>query len=789
MLTQREQGNHREEFRQAIADAGITPPQCVDETNGKPARFPTNGKRGDDSGWYTFHADGVPAGAYGCWRTGVSGSWSAKPERQFTPTERAAFAKRIEQAKATADAERKRDEAKRRTTASEIWAQCKVSPGDHGYLTRKGVTIPGLRVYTGELIIRDMPCDGCLVMPLRDKYGTLQSLEFISERPDDNKRYLWGPATPGCYFGIKGEKDGPFCIVEGLSTGGSIHMATGYSVAIASNRGNLSHVARALREKYPEAELILAADNDKYTICKRHADEGAMGAADPLQPRPEWCRCNPGLSDAAAAANAVNGRLTFPRFSDAESEGSRPTDFNDFAALRGLDELRGQVEADKEASQAADPVTTASPRYSGITYRRMADIEPKPIDWLWPGRFARGKVSLIAGHPGLGKSQCTASLTAIVTTGGCFPADRVRAQRGNVVILSAEDDPEDTIRPRLEAAGADLTRVYMLDAVRDEDREGNPISRSFNLKTDLLRLGALLEEIGDVALVIIDPISAYLGGVDTHYNAEVRSLLAPLGDMAARHGAAVVCVSHLNKGSGGGTDALMRVTGSIAFVAAARAAYIVVKDDENEARRLFLPLKNNNGNDRTGLAFSVEGQTLGNGIETSLVMWEGDAVTVTADEAMAVQTGDRSEREEAIEFLRKTLEAGRVPSREIDKDAEANGISRATLRRAKAALGVKAVKEGQPGKPDAPGQWYWRLPYADELPKMLTNVEGAQVKKVSTFGESEHLRAEVTRLFHEYADRSGFPPDGRDEDLAPMLQNPELWLDRLRSGAMSEQPL
>ncbi len=238
-----------------------------------------------------------------------------------------------------------------------------------------------------------------------------------------------------------------------------------------------------------------------------------------------------------------------------------------------------------------------------ITYRRASDIQAKPVNWLWPGRIARGKVSMLAGNPGLGKSQITSSMAATVTTGGIWPVDKSRCERGNVIFLSAEDDAEDTGRPRLEAAGADLSRVFILDAVVDGYRaDGSEMQRGFNLKTDLTRLGKMLDEIGGAALIVIDPITAYLGETDSHKNAEIRALLSPLSDLAAKHGAAVICVSQ-NKAAGG--EALMRVTGSLAFVAAARAAFIVAKDTENDARRLFLPLKNNIGNDKTGLAFAI----------------------------------------------------------------------------------------------------------------------------------------------------------------------------------------
>jgi hypothetical protein len=172
-------------------------------------------------------------------------------------------------------------------------------------------------------------------------------------------------------------------------------------------------------------------------------------------------------------------------------------------------------------------------------------------------------------------------------------------------------------------------------------------------------------------------------------------------------------------------------------VAAARAAYLVVRDDDNAQRRLFLPLKNNVGNDQSGLAFELREHQLGSGIDTCRVLWETQPVSVTADQALAVQHGDRSELDEAKAFLLDALAAGKAPSAEIERDADGNGISKSTLRRAKQALGVQAVKVGQPGKPDSPGKWFWRMP---DAPKALKKPEDAQEESMSTFEKHEHLR-------------------------------------------------
>lgn len=346
--------------------------------------------------------------------------------------------------------------------------------------------------------------------------------------------------------------------------------------------------------------------------------------------------------------------------------------------------------------------------------RRLSDIEAKPIRWLWPGRIARGKVSMIAGHPGLGKSQLTAAIASVVTNGGRWPVDGTPCERGSVIFLNAEDDAADTIRPRLEATGADLTRCEMLDAVVDGyGPDGKPLPRSFNLKADLRILRAMLEQRPDVALVVIDPITAYLSGVETHVNADVRAVLAPLGELAAERGVAIVCVSHLNKagmGRGAPGDALMRVSGSLAFVAAARAAYVVVRDPENEARRLFLAAKNNIGKDDTGLAFIVESFNLPEGIETSRVMWEAQPVSISADEAMAAppEEGERSMTDEAVDLLNDMLEPGRVLAKEVKRHATDLGISEKALRIARERLHVRATREGFGS--DMKSYWYLGVP-------------------------------------------------------------------------------
>ena len=288
-----------------------------------------------------------------------------------------------------------------------------------------------------------------------------------------------------------------------------------------------------------------------------------------------------------------------------------------------------------------------------IMTKRMSDVQPEPITWLWPSRIAQGKVTLIAGDPGLGKSMITVAMASHVSRGTPWPVDRSCCPQGDTIMVSAEDDPGDTIRPRLDAAGADVSRVHVLTMVSELDRDGNPRERSFNLAKDIPGLDDLLRQTPECRLVTIDPVSAYLGGTDSHNNADIRALLTPLAAMASRHKVAVVAVTHLNKAQQ--ANALYRASGSLAFVAAARAAYSVTKDPDDPDRRLILPLKNNLGDDRTGFAYTIIEADNG----APVLLWEDEPVEMTLEDlANAVTERKPRPRDEAKSWLRNVLAAG-----------------------------------------------------------------------------------------------------------------------------------
>ncbi|MGU7838700.1 bifunctional DNA primase/polymerase [Burkholderia sp. AW33-5] len=349
----------------------------------------------------------------------------------------------------------------------------------------------------------------------------------------------------------------------------------------------------------------------------------------------------------------------------------------------------------------------SKPTLPPLYVTRVADVQARPIEWLWPSVFALGKHSIIAGPPGLGKSQLSIFLAAAVSVGGTLP-DGSKCPQGDVVMLTMEDDIADTIRPRLEAAGADLNRVYVLDGVPEKLKNGQDGMRAFDLTRDVQLLGQLADKLENLRLIIVDPISAFMGETDSHKNAEVRAALSMISKLAESRRAALLSISHLNKSSE--SNALNRVTGSGAFAAQARAVYIVARDSEDDTIRTMSPAKNNVGDDRTSFFFTVEGVTLNSGIATSKAVWQERTEERSADEALERKKGRDTDTAmgRAARFIHEQLQDGPKPSKEVQSAAKDASISEKTLRRARETLGVVTKKaEGSKN-----GEWLWILPGA-----------------------------------------------------------------------------
>jgi putative DNA primase/helicase len=253
----------------------------------------------------------------------------------------------------------------------------------------------------------------------------------------------------------------------------------------------------------------------------------------------------------------------------------------------------------------------------------------------------------------------------------------------------------------------------------------------FDLGRDLSHLTSIVETMRDCRLVVIDPISAYLGKTGENFNAEVRALMGPLADLASRNHLAVVAVTHLRKGEGA---AIYRAMGSLAFVAAARSAWMITKDPSQPGRRLFLPMKNNLGNDAVGMAYTIEPRAGGGG---AVVHWSDEEVHAPADNATSTKFGrPATERSEATQWLAQLLSAGPVPTAEVHDAAAAAGYSLATIRRAFREIGGKAVKLGS--------AWQWKLAERAQPDQDAQNSECRLLNILPAEGSPSAATAEIS---------------------------------------------
>lgn len=339
----------------------------------------------------------------------------------------------------------------------------------------------------------------------------------------------------------------------------------------------------------------------------------------------------------------------------------------------------------------ADPRSRPDPSESLLVDLIRADqIVIEPIRWLWGYMLARGKLHVLAGAPGTGKTTIALALGSVITRGGIWP-DGSRAPLGSVLVWSGEDDPADTLAPRLKAMGADLSRVFFVRGVLEDGER-----RAFDPATDLQALRVEAEAIGDLSLIIADPIVSAVAG-DSHKNTEVRRALQPMVNLAAELGAAVLGISHFSKGTAG-REPLERVTGSLAFGALARVVLVTAKgDSEDGDSRILARAKSNIGPDGGGFKYALEMVDIGNGIEASKVTW-GGAVDGTARELLAAaepsDSDEHEERKDAAAWLTDLLESGSMPAKQVRQAADQAGFAWRTVQRAMKVADVESRRDG-----------------------------------------------------------------------------------------------
>lgn len=321
----------------------------------------------------------------------------------------------------------------------------------------------------------------------------------------------------------------------------------------------------------------------------------------------------------------------------------------------------------------------------------LDSIDPEPIEWFWPNKIPAGAVTILAGDPGSGKSYLTHYLAAQVTRGAIWtdcPAEPTI--KGSVIFFADEDDRSKVIRPRLDANGADAKKVYLLDSVSSGDER-----EFFDIGKHLSGVERALKTIKDCKLIVLDPVTAYMGTVNANNNAEVRAVLTPLALLAAKYNVTIIGINHLNKRAD--LSYMYRGLGSQAFVAQSRSAWAVVVDPDDRETRILAPVKSNYCIEPTGLKFRIV---------DGVVMFESDPWTGHVDD----QGKDKTSRvDEAVKWLEEKLSQGERLSSTLFEEAEADGLNKDLCYRAKERLKVRARKDGFGSE----GKWFWELPKED----------------------------------------------------------------------------
>lgn len=399
----------------------------------------------------------------------------------------------------------------------------------------------------------------------------------------------------------------------------------------------------------------------------------------------------------------------------AQSWSSRGTTWDEDAFIRvwdGFDESRGigfgtLVYHAKNAGYVGALPTKSQAQQFKPTGRLVtvcaADIKPEHVEWLVDQSFPLGMLAVIGGQPGLGKSQISINLAAGVTTGKGLPGTGGFNNLGSVIILANEDDASRTIRPRLDSAGADITKVHIVEGVA---REGADVDM-FQLDQDIADLRERALQIGDVKLIIIDPPSAYLGTrVDSYKESDVRRVLMPLSTLAQETGAMILLIVHLNKRTDGGAQ--QRFSGSTAWTAAPRVGFMVLEDPLSK-QRFMLPVKNNIGDDRLGYEYHIAEKLIqygGQTFKSSYIVWD-QTTNRSVSELMAPPKASKvTVVDDAKSFLEDELANGPLPVEKIISLAKAAGVSWPSVNRAKKDMPISSSKVGD--------GWIWTLFVAKE---------------------------------------------------------------------------
>jgi len=602
-------------------------------------------------------------------------------------------------------------------------------------------SIPGLPVGAHGLVVIDAdrkpsgPDGVAAFTALCAKHGISLFETLVVETPNKGYHFYWktvipyGNSSGSLPDGIDVRGKGGYVIAPGssLPDGRSYRIVQGSWDAIQPLPDAL---AAFLREKHTASLPALPSDTTALPVSDRereYAQAALVNEVAKLSAMTEGSGRNAALNDAAFALGTMDGWIDLNMASESLLAASVANGYvakdGQAAAVNtitsGINAGRTTPRPPLSAPELEDfsdlmpfierykhkhgLVSSASSRHKrSVTIMQGSDIVEESISWLWEGYLPKGKLTLLAGAGGTGKSTIAFNLAATVTNGGVWPDGTRCKESGQVLIWSSEDDPADTIKPRLMAVGANDRRYGVIAGAVDENGD----TCQFDPATDIESLREAVTRLGGVSLLIIDPIVTAITG-DMHKANDVRRSLQTIVNFAAECDCAVLGITHFAKGTAGKNSA-ERVIGSQAFAAFARMVLVAAKEEDSD-RRVFTRAKSNNSIDTGGYSYSIEALTLHQNIVATRVAWgeplEGSSRSILS-QVEGEDSGDRSKLVLAKKFLLETLANGPTPSKELFAHAnEALGVSRDTLRRAQQGLGIIPRKLGMSAG------WVWELPF------------------------------------------------------------------------------
>jgi putative DNA primase/helicase len=495
-----------------VSRLGCDPPPRIEP--GRFVRFATSGKRDDDAGYCKLFPDGT-GGIAGDFRSGAYHVWQTKRERSESDAERRAWQERIERERREAEALRQREAKDAVERAKAIWAKAQPAPSDHPYLAAKAVKAHGLRLYRGPLAVNGMRCDGAMIVPIRNAAGEIQTLEFIS--PQGEKRFLPGGRKSGGYYAIGAAADVLY-VAEGFATGASVHEASGQAVAVAFDAGNLEPVAGALRQKFPKARIVIAADNDASGTGQAKAEE---------------------------AARAIGGLIALPE------SGSGGKDWNDVhrergpqAVQRALAHARAPAMVEAKGSAPMAPAAFAEDRAPIVALEigELLQRQFPPMEALLAPWLRKQYLAMVYSQRGVGKTHFGLGVAYAVASGGRFL--KWQADKPRKVLYIDGEMPGAAIRDRLAAiiksSEAEPPEGYFRIITPDVQ------NRSLPDLADLEGQAEIGELLADAELIVLDNLSTLMrSGVES----EGESWL-PMASWALarrKEGRAVLFIHHAGK--------------------------------------------------------------------------------------------------------------------------------------------------------------------------------------------------------------------------------------------------